>query len=249
MVQVSFIIAAFNEERHIEKAVLSCLDQTYQNIEVVVVDDGSDDSTWAVLQSLKNKFGENLVIDQFTRNRGKIAAFNQAFKLSSGEFIAILGADDISVPDRVEFSLNQIGSYDLLCGDLSKFDDSTGQVLSESMMEENLGIKSDKEFDFNTLLEQPMVFGGTIFAQKQALNNVFPIDENIDHEDWWIPLCLSAHKNIRYCHKVLCRYRVHANQSTVLENRFSSYSTWRAFRVREIPYYEKILRHLISMTG
>lgn len=237
----SFIIAAFNEGRFIEQAVLSCLNQTVQDIEVVVVDDGSTDETWEKLLSLQQSFKDKLVLHRFSKNKGKVAAFNRAFTMSSGDYVAIMGADDISVNDRIEYSLKCIKDYDILCGDLSKFDDETGALLSASLMEESLDISGDRVFTFKELLEKPLVFGGTIFSRREALKNVFPIDEKIVHEDWWIPLCLAAHKEIKYCHKVLCKYRIHSGQDTLLKRRFSSYDTWRAFRVREIPYYEKVL--------
>jgi glycosyltransferase involved in cell wall biosynthesis len=237
---VSFIIAAFNEENHIEAAVASCFNQSYKDIEVVVVDDCSLDATWTKLSDLQTNY-KRLLIHRFDLNRGKVAAFNQAFKMSSGEFIAILCGDDISVPDRIEFCLENIGQYELIFGDLRMFDDASGSIIAESLMEKNLGINSDKLIDFNTLLENPMAYGSTIFSKREALCTVFPIDEDIGHEDWWIPLCLASHKEVLYCHRVLGNYRVHSSQSTALRNRFSSYVKWRTFRTREIPYYEKVL--------
>jgi len=239
---ISIIIAAFNEEQHIEFAISSCLQQTYKNVEIIVVDDGSSDDTWKILTSLQQKNPGKILVHRFFQNRGKVAAFNKAFEMSSGDFIAVMGADDVSVPDRIEFSQQNIGDFDLLFGDLRMFDDITGKVLSESLMERSLGINFDREFSFSDLLRKPTVFGGTIYAKRSALENVFPVDENLAHEDWWIPLCIAVHKNIKYCHKVLCEYRIHANQDTVLNNRFSSYERWRAFRVRDIPYYEKVLK-------
>lgn len=237
----SFIIAAFNEGRFIEQAVLSCLNQTVQDIEVVVVDDGSTDDTWTKLLALQRSAHGRLVLHKFSKNRGKVAAFNKAFEVSSGDYVAIMGADDISVGDRIEYSLKCIKDYDILCGDLSKFDDRTGSLLSASLMEDALDISGDRVFTFKELLDKPLVFGGTIFSRREALKNVFPVDQQIAHEDWWIPLCLAVHKDVKYCHKVLCKYRIHSGQDTVLKRRFSSYAAWRTFRVREIPYYEKVL--------
>ncbi len=237
---VSFIIAAYNAGTYIEEAVGSCLMQTYQNIEICVVDDGSQDDTFKKLSALNEKH-DNLLIYSFNENRGKVAAFNKAFDMSKGKYIAIMGADDISVPDRVEFSLNHIGHYDLICGNLVKFSDEDGTILSADLMYDNFRIKQSKELTFNELLEKPVVYGGTIFAKKSALRRVFPVNENLRHEDWWIPLYLSYENSIKYFNKILLKYRTHPMQASAANKRFFDYSSWRYYFEKNAYYYEEIL--------
>jgi len=105
--RVSIVIAAYNCQDTIAAAVRSCLDQTYPNTEVVVVNDGSTDSTADVLAS----FGSRIrVVTQ--HNGGLAAARNAGTRAATGEFIAWMDADDLATPDRaaVEAAVLQLDS-------------------------------------------------------------------------------------------------------------------------------------------
>ena len=83
---VSFIIAAYNEESYIEECITSCINQTYSNVEICITDDGSTDNTWNIINKYySNNPAKNLKIDRFHKNKGKIAAFNNSFAMSSGD--------------------------------------------------------------------------------------------------------------------------------------------------------------------
>ncbi|HNP17408.1 MAG TPA: glycosyltransferase [Fulvivirga sp.] len=98
---VSIIIPAYNAESTITKSIQSILNQTYQNIEVIVADDGSTDNTVETVKKLQSKDPRIQLIENKV-NRGCYYVRNDALRLSKGEFIAIQDADDISIPDRIE---------------------------------------------------------------------------------------------------------------------------------------------------
>jgi hypothetical protein len=79
---VSFLIAAFNEERFVVACVASCLDQTYTPVEVCVTDDGSTDGTWDILQAA---FGQDprVKLARLEENKGKVHAFNRSFEMAN----------------------------------------------------------------------------------------------------------------------------------------------------------------------
>jgi glycosyltransferase involved in cell wall biosynthesis len=90
---VSVIMAAFNAAAHIEAACRSALDQTYANLELIVVDDGSTDDTAAIVSRLSNADRRIRLIRQ--KNRGIAAARNTAVDAARGEYLAPLDADDL----------------------------------------------------------------------------------------------------------------------------------------------------------
>lgn len=92
---VSIIIPAFNAEKYIADTIESALAQTYQNHEIIVVDDGSDDDTALVVK----RFPQVVLIQQ--SNAGVGAARNTALKHARGEVIALLDADDIWLPKKL----------------------------------------------------------------------------------------------------------------------------------------------------
>jgi glycosyltransferase involved in cell wall biosynthesis len=86
---VSIIIPCYNREAYIPDAINSCLNQTYQNIEIIVVDDGSTDSSVEILK----RYGDDIsLITQ--SNQGVSAARNKGLKSASGEYIVMLDSDD-----------------------------------------------------------------------------------------------------------------------------------------------------------
>jgi len=97
---VSVIIPAYNAENFIPKTLESVLSQTYQNIEVLVVDDGSTDTTAEIVKSFVQKDSRVSLLQQ--SNAGVAAARNLAIEKSKGEYIAPIDADDIWYPQNLE---------------------------------------------------------------------------------------------------------------------------------------------------
>lgn len=97
---VSVIIPAYNTERFIERTLHSVLNQTYKNIEVIVVDDGSQDGTAEIVKSVAQKDSRVTLLQQ--PNAGVAAARNLAIAHSTGEYIAPIDADDVWYPNNLE---------------------------------------------------------------------------------------------------------------------------------------------------
>ncbi|MDQ0640911.1 glycosyltransferase involved in cell wall biosynthesis [Pedobacter sp. W3I1] len=103
---VSICIPAYNTEKHISTALDSLFAQSYKNIEVIVVNDGSKDKTLDILNEYK---WEKLhIIDQ--DNKGQCAAANEAFKYAKGEYIKFFDADDILSPDFIKNQVNALSN-------------------------------------------------------------------------------------------------------------------------------------------
>lgn len=100
--QISVIIPCYNHERYIRKAVMSILEQTYRNIEVLVADDCSLDNSPAILMDIHDP---RLKIFLFKENRGTVNTLNFLLKKASGDYIATLGSDDYFAPDKLEKQL------------------------------------------------------------------------------------------------------------------------------------------------
>lgn len=98
---VSILINNYNYGRFIGEAIDSALSQTYDNIEVIVVDDGSTDNSREIIKNYKDK-----IIAILKPNGGQASAFNAGFSASHGEIICFLDSDDIFLPDKVEEVVN-----------------------------------------------------------------------------------------------------------------------------------------------
>ena len=87
---ISIVIAVYNDAEFIEQAVDSAVNQTYDNLEIILVDDGSDETTKSILQKIKNKV--TILITQ--ENQGQSKARNVGVENTNGEYILILDSDD-----------------------------------------------------------------------------------------------------------------------------------------------------------
>lgn len=101
---VSIIIPVYNSERYIKEAVESALRQTYKNIEVIVIDDGSTDNTRKILEPyIKNKS----IIYLYQENKGVAASRNKGILESTGSYISFLDSDDKYYPEKIEKQTNK----------------------------------------------------------------------------------------------------------------------------------------------
>ncbi len=102
---VSILINNYNYDQFLEEAIGSALGQDYPHTEVVVVDDGSTDSSRQIIAGYNSQ-----VVPVLKQNGGQASAFNAGFAASQGDIICLLDSDDIFVPDKVTKIVNAFGS-------------------------------------------------------------------------------------------------------------------------------------------
>ncbi|MEG2686711.1 MAG: glycosyltransferase family 2 protein [Christensenellaceae bacterium] len=107
---VSVIIPSYNYEKYIEQAILSVVNQTYQNLELVIVDDCSSDTSFLLIQKLAETYQNDMrfVLHQNKQNKGAYATINDGILMAHGEYITILNADDLYMPNRLEKMMDKL---------------------------------------------------------------------------------------------------------------------------------------------
>ncbi len=98
---VSIVIPTYNHSAYLGQAIDSVLNQDYQNIELIVLDDGSTDDTRAILERYKNCF-----FWETQKNMGQSATLNKGWSMSKGDILAYLSADDLLMPNAVSRSVD-----------------------------------------------------------------------------------------------------------------------------------------------
>lgn len=128
---VSFVVAAHDVERYIATAVRSALAQTVPEIEVIVVDDGSQDATARVVEEMAREDSRVVLMRRKTAG-GPAVARNLAMDYARGEWIAVLDADDCIESERTDrlLTLARCTSSDLVADNLIRFEDRTERILS-----------------------------------------------------------------------------------------------------------------------
>ena len=110
--RVSVLMSAYNSENTIDKALESLVNQTYKNIEILVIDDGSQDKTLKICLDYAKNF-KNIIVQQNKQNIGLTKSLNLLIDLSSGNLIARQDADDISDIRRIEKQVKFLKKYNL----------------------------------------------------------------------------------------------------------------------------------------
>ncbi len=108
MPKISVIMSVYSGERHLREAVDSILNQTASDLEFIVIDDASQDGTSRILDSYSDS---RFKVHRNSENLGLTRSLNQALDLASGEYIARMDADDISLPDRLARQIAFLDSH------------------------------------------------------------------------------------------------------------------------------------------
>lgn len=206
--KISIIIPVYNAQNTVIPAISSIITQTYENIELIVVDDCSTDSSYDLLIG---SFSEDkrLRILRNERNLGVADTLNKALRHATGEFIARMDADDFSLPERLEKQwkyLKQHPSTGVLGTSIEFFGARQGKRIMPQEPEDNR-----VNLLFNSSLCHP-----TVMIRSCAME---PYDKSYegceDYELWWR---LARKTEIANLREILLRYRIHPHQVTQRSN-------------------------------
>lgn len=182
---VSIIIPSYNRGKSIARAVQSVLDQTYANVEVIVVDDCSTDDTPAIM---KSKFAnENKVIfHRLKNNSGACVARNTGVKLSHGKFIGFLDSDDVFLPKKLDKQLALLESTGAsLCATDYLYVDENGEEKVIQVHPNNM------DRVYKDLLYCNFITTGTLIGMRECFLEM-AFDETLPrYQDWDLVLRLS----------------------------------------------------------
>lgn len=215
--QISVIIPVYNRERYIKQALDSVLAQTYANFEVIAIDDGSSDSSLAILNEYQRLHPDKIRV-LVQKNAGPSVARNNGIMAARGEYIAFLDSDDYWAANKLEKQLALFEKHSNVAFVYSGYSliDEMGNVFEERRPEPDFqGNIHDKLW-----LEANIISGGTLLVQREKLMRIglFDIDlrgaENLD-----LRLRLSAHGDVYFAEDLLYFYRIHRESLTAnLEN-------------------------------
>lgn len=123
-------MSVYNGMPYLPEAVRSILNQTYKNFEFIIVDDASTDGTWLYLNSIKD---ERIKLIRNSKNLGLAASLNIALSKTTGDYIARMDADDISLPNRLKIQINYLlnNAQIDICGSWAKLVDDKGDIIGE----------------------------------------------------------------------------------------------------------------------
>jgi len=201
---VSVIIPAFNRIELLGRAVSSALNQTHHDIEVLVVDDGSQEDVKAALGAYDDV---RLSYHRRDDNRGISAARNYGISLSKGKYLAFLDSDDAWKQDKIATQMERFelkgAQYKVCYTNREIIDDTTGKCVMITDYCKEGDILSD-------LLFEPKMATSSLMVQRDLMNEIGGFDERIHWgEDWDLYLRLTQHTPFACVKEALTLYHLH----------------------------------------
>jgi len=225
--KISILMAVKNEEKYVKKAIESICNQEDVDFELIVVDDGSTDNTYAIVKSLQSL--DNRLTVFRSSGSGKNAAFNMAFQNSNGDAICLFAGDDI----MPKGSLSERRTV---------FDKENGSAIVLSKMKTISDQRSMNNIVIPKGTGRASTSGASPLIPKIICDRIFPIPEILPNEDTWIDLYLSYFFEAELFHTdiICCYWRIHSGNSISHSQSFEKYSEAYATRASAI----KLFAHL-----
>jgi sugar O-acyltransferase (sialic acid O-acetyltransferase NeuD family) len=243
---VTVLVASYNHEKYVAESLRSVLDQTYQDFEIVIVDDGSTDGTVAEIKRISDPRIKQVFLSQ---NQGIIAAKTKGLSMASGQYVAVLNSDDMFLPDKLEKQVTFLDSHP-----------EVGAVLTLAhIIDEDGKPFLDKNHFYYDIFTQPnrtrqewlhdFFYKGnclclpSVLIRRECYEVIGYPDKRL-HQlpdfDLWIRMCFRYELHI--LQEKLTSFRVRANDANASGNRPETH-------VRGFYEYAKVLRHYLTIEG
>lgn len=218
---VSIIIPVYNSEKYIEQTLRSCLSQSYTNIELVIINDGSNDISEKIIFHTIKDISSNRIKYLYQNNEGLCAARNKGIALAEGYFVLFLDSDDLLFPNSIQLLVSAIADYDVVIGSWNDFDSESQKILHE--------VKYESDINDNCLVSylrhKPTV--STSLLRKSSLIFWDKTLRTWDVTKYFLDL-FAMHRTFKFINKTVTSIRQHnsPNRLSILNNHFEpSYSS------------------------
>jgi glycosyltransferase involved in cell wall biosynthesis len=220
--RVTVVIASYNYEKYIGEAIESILAQTYDDWELVIVDDASPDSSADIIRQYQQQYPDKIRFTELAQNRGVGYVANLCYDMARGEFIAHLGSDDRMLPERLA---KQVAYFDahpdtgVVCSDVRVID-GDGQGVSTTTLFARPITDLRKQ-----LLEGNFINSPSAMLKKEVFDTVGKLNPALlyvqDYEHW---LRVLDQYDIVRLDEQLTEYRIHGKNLSVANAGFHAYA-------------------------
>jgi glycosyltransferase involved in cell wall biosynthesis len=219
MPKVSVIIPTYNASKYLRETLDSVLAQTYQDFEVVVVDDGSTDGTVEILKSYGDRIRWTV-----QEHQGQAYALNRGLQIAKGEYFAYFDADDLMRPTKLEVQARYLDEHpdvDLVYGDRYCIEAGRAPVLSKS-----------RPLDPFFLLQYDYVPRLTVMCRRSSQEKVGPFNGEITgSDDWDMWVRMSEQCRMAYLEGALVEYRIHGGNISFTRPKRLNHYRWTHLRI------------------
>lgn len=212
--KVSVVMPVYNAEKFLRESIDSILRQTYEDFELIIINDGSNDRSKYIIDHYAKQDSRIVSINQ--TNHGVVYSANKAIEMARGEYIARMDADDVSFPDRLRQEVNILDSHPgtvLVCSSFEIFDEQGEYRYREIVLPDNAAIQRA------LYLRNPIANGSTMIRKKSLIKA--GLFDEIFAEDFHMWMKLAKLGDFEATGTVLYRWRMNPNGLTLTNNGLS----------------------------
>ena len=206
MVVLSIIVPVYNSAKYLRECLESLINQTYKDIEIVCVNDGSTDNSLDILNEYAQKDNRIKIICQ--KNEGTSSARNLGYKNSVGKYVTFVDSDDILDLDAYEIALNSLGDNDLLCFGLKVFGTETRQQKNFDDIYYRIKFQGEQTVTQRKIRRTDVSASNKIFKRSiiDKYKISFPVGCYYEDAEFFYTYAINCNK-IFYLQKYLYNYR------------------------------------------
>lgn len=230
---ISVVIPVFNGNGYLPAALISILNQTYKNIEVIAIDDGSIDNSFQILQNFAQR-DSRLRVYQNKQNLNIANTLNRGFHLAKGQYLARMDADDIALPHRLEKQIKYLLAHPevVIVGGQVKTIDVDGRPLGHKLFP-----KSDKKIREALFTSNPIQHPTAMINRSLVPKNFVWYDPSLPPaEDYDLFFRLGKFGKYHNLSSFVLKYRQYIGSST-FKNPVNTFSATRLVRSLAVTQY------------
>ncbi|MBO1686304.1 glycosyltransferase family 2 protein [Clostridium butyricum] len=247
---ISVIVPAYNVEKYIEECLLSLVNQTYKDIEIIIINDGSTDKTKEIIIEYQEKYKNITGYNQ--KNNGVSVARNLGLKIAKGEYVIFVDPDDYldsTMIEKMHDKLKMTDSDLVICGHNVFYDENPNEFMVNLInVDEDTVYTNVEVLDMMLNLKVKGYVWDKLFRRKMLIENKFNFEKDRYVQDW-LPIvkqvCFS--KKISFVNEPLYYYRQRKTSTIYKKNKklIEDYS----HTVKEINYFLKSNQIEINKTS
>jgi glycosyltransferase involved in cell wall biosynthesis len=239
---VSIALCTYNGGKFLSRQLDTLLAQSYENIEIIAVDDRSADNTWDILKEYAGK-DKRLKIYCNDKNLGHTCNFEKAIKLCTGDYVALCDQDDVWETDKIKALMEGIGDGVMIYHNSDFIDEEDKRIGNNTMATKNR--MYDGECCLPVILANP-IHGHAILFDSKLKDHLFPFNEKFSH-DWALAFASFNIGRVKYLDRVLVHYRQHQYSITdFLEQRQGASATPKLKSLGRLPVNANWLNYCLD---
>ncbi len=253
--KITIIAVCFNQEKWVEETLNSILQQNYPDIQLIIADDGSTDTSKQIIRNwIKGNAPHTMFIDH-EKNMGLTKNINSTLPFIQGDFFQIFGCDDIMLPHKISWQVKlfeENPSVGVIYSDMQIID-ADGQKRGESYFEKHTYKKPMSGNIYEELIDRFIISSPSVLIRRNVLDKLKTFNESLDYEDHDFFLRAARDFSFLYMPEITVLYRVSGfSLSTASSNELKFYKNCFLIYYQRFDhskkYREKFIQKLLFYT-